>query len=152
MTPEQIRSVVLGSSELKLLAREGCDGELALRPELSEVVTKEYRLTSLRVLDLFGPIRGAAIMAGIRQAAQQNPVLAEIVPHMDSYGVNVGHVDAPTVFELLVGAGICSREEADIVLDLAKHTVFPTVTEVSRALRVFRPDGKVGKYSSEELS
>lgn len=151
MTPDEIRSRILASEQLKALAREGRDGDIARDPAMAEATTVEYRLTSLGVLDLFGPVRGAAIMAGMRIAAQSNAVLAEIVPHMDLGGVNVGHADAPTVFGLLVQAGICTQAEADAVLALAVRSIQPSVDEVSRALRQYRPLGKVGKYSSEEL-
>lgn len=154
MIPDEIRSIVLASEELKSLAREGRDGDLAKHPDLSESVGIEYRLTSRGVNDLFGLLRGAAVMAALRAKAQEatptGVLISEMLSLMDirqigeNQGVDLNHADAPTLIELLVSEGIITSDEASLVLGKARTQRQPSVDEVSAALAEYRPNGQVG--------
>lgn len=121
MTPDEIRTRILSSEQLKALAREGRDGDIARDPAMAEATTVEYRLTSGEVLSLFGPVRGTQIMASLRST----PAAAEVVRMMDGDGADVSHASAPEFFGSLVQAGICTQPEADTVLALATQSVQP---------------------------
>lgn len=154
MTPDQIRSIILASEELKSLAREGRDGELARHAALSESVGIEYRLTSRGVNDIFGLLRGAAIMAALRAKAQEatpaGVLISEMLSLMDirqigeNQGVDLNHADAPTLIGLLVSEGIITSDEAALVLGKARTLRQPSVDEISAALEEYRPNGQVG--------
>lgn len=155
MTPEDIRTAVLANQALKSMAESGNDSGIAAA--ISATVTRDFRLTSGYVLDLFGPLRGAAIMTGLRAASavqsELGAALREILRLMDrdssDAGVNLGHPSMGTILAALVGASLVTQQEADTVAQLATKTVHPSVSEVSDALAVWRPNGIVGAISVE---
>jgi hypothetical protein len=79
-------------------------------------VQAPYQLTTLKVLDVLGPIRGTAVMKAIRGLDS----FSEIVPLMDQVaaGVNLNHADADAMFAQLVTASILTQPEADQILAL----------------------------------
>jgi len=161
MDADTIRRLVLADAELKAWALAGRDGDIARDARLAESVGVEFRLTSRGVNDIFGLVRGAAIMAALRAKATEGTpegaIIAEMLSMMDiktigeNQGVDLNHADAPTLMGLLVSVSIVTADEAAVVLSKARKSVQPSVQDVSLALRVYRPEGKIGKYSSSEL-
>lgn len=140
---EQIRAAVKADNELRQLAFDGNDAELARRITVNE--TSEYRLTSAGILDQFGPMRGGEIMAKLRQFALErgrlNQAMAEVVRMMDGVGVDLSHRDASTVIDQLAPQ-IVTAEEAAAIKALPVTEVHPTPREVSKALKPWRPGGR----------
>lgn len=76
--------------------------------------TKKYQLTTIDVMDLFGPSRGTEIMTVLRSL----PEFSELIKLMDdrNAGVNINHRDADSVFESLVQGEIITDEERDQII------------------------------------
>lgn len=141
MTHEEIRAAIQADPALKQLALEGQDGPLAkLLPPT--ITTIEYRLTSLKVLDLFGPIRGADIMQTLR--ASNDKTMKELIPHMDRAGVNIGHKEAAKIINGLV-PNVLTLPESAAILALARLETPLHYSEVAKALKPLRREGRIGQ-------
>lgn len=102
---------------LAALAEAGdCIGVAAALNDPTIAVVAQYQLTTLKVLDVLGPIRGAAVMAALRAI----PAFGEIVKLMDQIaaGVNLKHADSDAMFAVLVGSSVLTQAESDAILAL----------------------------------
>ena len=151
MRLDDIRAAIKADDELRQLAHDGNDAELAKRIEISEV--REHRLTTGAVLDLLGPLRGGEVMAGLRKASgnqgQLAAALSEVIRMMDKDGVNLTHRDSKTVLLMLVQGELITADEAKQIGSLAIQKLHPSVDEVSRALKPWRPEGKANQLVME---
>ena len=145
MPAAKIRKAIKDDPEFQQLAIIGDDTTLASLIEIRDV--REYRLTSAGVLDLFGPIRGQVVMSNLRAVKD----FSEIVRIMDGSGVNLAHKDADVVYGALVTAGIITAEESQQIKQLAIVKVNPSVSDVSKALKAWRPGGTVNQLEMENV-
>lgn len=144
-----IRTVILNNTELKSWAFAGRDGDIARDVRLATNETHPYYLTSSKIMDLLGPLRGIEILSALR--AHANAGLREVALRFDNEGINMAHATAADVLTSMVTAGIITNGEKNGALGLAVKPVQPPVDLVSSALKQYRPTGQCGKNSSPEL-
>jgi len=80
-----------------------------------QVEFRQFLLGRLGVMDVFGPVAGLTILSGINQAAQSNPVIAELLTWMapGAPGVDIGNAAAGELLSLLASAevGVLTSEQ-----------------------------------------
>lgn len=151
MTEAEIITAIKASPALLQLAVEGRDGEIA-KAIAPESIPKPFVLTTAHILKEFNrtgsPHAGGVMMKKLRDLATINDPLgnntAEIVRLMDGDGWQL--LDDATVPILQAWKALSVLTDAQIatIRDLATESVRPHFQEVSKALKPFRPDGKIG--------
>jgi len=78
---------------------------------------KPFWLGRLGLIRDFGPVGGYTIIAGLIAAAQQNPVLAELLEWMapGTDGVDIGTADAGELLDSLVAAEVLTSEQRAVL-------------------------------------
>lgn len=151
MSPEDIRALVLSNEDFKKLAVSGCDGQLAAELTIAQpaIAKPGTYLGELGILSLLGTVAGETFLQGLEYVAGSDspmaPVLARIVRWMRSpQGVDVGHAITQQNLLALAEGGAISAESAAAVIAHGSHRPAITVDQVSAALTIYRPEGKVG--------
>lgn len=117
-----LKALISADSSLTALANAGNDIGVADSLNSKNIsVHVQFQLTTLKVMDVLGPIRGTTVMASIRADATYN----EIVKLMDDInaGVNLNHPDADTMFGMLITSNILTQAESDQILALRNSMI-----------------------------
>lgn len=157
MTDTELAAFIRRVPAAKSLAEQGCDAGIPalLRAEPDwPHVAKRYDLTRKKLLDLLGPLRGAAVLtAMLAVAADANhvlqPVLSQLLPLLDGEGLNLGHRDAPALLTALAAQQLLTAEEAEELRALAEELEPVTTADVSRALSPYRVNHQVGPMPAD---
>lgn len=163
MDQTELRNYILADVALSGLAMQGRDLDIQLAMNAPTIMSSgEYYLSTRGVMDKFGAIRGATIVANMRQVAQVpsglGPILAEALLWMDQTtvngqgGINIGHPDVPFLLDEMAVGGLLSSGEAaqlkalpEIQISTSQQTFGQVVTtdEVTEALLPLRPNGRI---------
>jgi hypothetical protein len=152
MTPQEIRTEILASTELRMLIEQGRDEDVAR--QLTDTMPGKIvplRISELGLLALYtNPADGETVLQTIEAVAQANPIIRRVLKFMQP-GVpeaSLPDFSLPGVRLALTapieqgGLGLSTQLAAPL---LAAMTVPDAVSamEVSTAVAAWRPEGKV---------
>jgi hypothetical protein len=152
MTPQEIRTEILASTELRALIEQGRDEDVARN--LTETMPGKIvslRISELGLLSLYSnPVDGETVLQAIEAVAQANPIIRRVLKFMQP-GVpeaSLPDFSLPGVRLALTvpveqgGLGLSTELAAPL---LSAMTVPDAVTaiEVSEAVSAWRPEGKI---------
>lgn len=135
---DQIRAAVLADNELRDLAFEGRDAELASRILIDEPVGT---ITRREIVETLGLDRAAEVLSGLRGKGSRG-----ITPNEKKAGELARLVDAGVDPKLFASQATLLPNE---VTSLTTKKVNPPVDEVSAALLPWRPEGKAHQLVTE---
>lgn len=111
-----LRELIISIPEAKAAASVGNDNEVVrILNEPTELSIKEYRITYLTILDLFGPLRGSQILTNLNNIETFKWIMKCMEP--SQIGVNIVHSDTESVLSSLVPS-IITESEKNAILNL----------------------------------
>lgn len=122
-----LKALIEGDQAVKAMAEAGNDSGVAAALNAPTIpATKQYMLTTFRVLAVLGMIRGTQVMAALRASQDY----AEVVRLMDNIeaGIDVNYPGSDLMFAALVAGGVLTSGESAAILALRN-------TQVSRAVQ-----------------
>lgn len=153
MTPQEIRTEILASQELRGLIESGQDESVAR--QLTETMPGKIvplRISELGLLALYAdPTQGETVLQTIEAVAEANPIIRRVLkfmqpgvpesslPDFSLPGVRLA-LKAPVE---MGGLGL-SDALAQPLIDAMTVADVVSAIEVSEAVAAWRPDGKIG--------
>ena len=113
---EKIRSDLDGNPVLYGLMS---DQKVADEMNRLDPVVRPKKLTTLQILDLLGPINGAAFIVALEAVAATNNVVRLAIRSMDAVGVDVGNAATRDMIDLLVADTVLGKEDSELVKSAA---------------------------------
>lgn len=151
MTPQEIRTEILASQELRALIESGQDATIAAR--LTEDMPGKIvplRISELGLLALYAnPADGEAVLQTIEQVAAGNPIIKRVlkfmqpgVPENSLPDFSLPGVRLALKTPIVAGGLGLSDALAQPLLDAMEVADNVSANEVSAAVSAWRPEGK----------